>query len=101
MAGVAKLAENMGYEVTGCDLEKGTAYAQGIYKGHSAMHLKGIDLLVVSPAVYYQNPNNAELVEAQKKGIVMTCHDRKTSGRCGSRSLSHGWGDCTGLERQL
>ncbi len=72
ISGVAKLAENMGYSVTGCDLEESTAYVEGIFKGHSVDHLKDIDLLIVSPAVLYQNSQNPELVEGQKRGIVMT-----------------------------
>ena len=72
VSGVAKLAKEFGYEVTGCDLEDSTAYAEGIYKGHSIDHLKNVDLLVVSPAVYYQNAKNLELVEGEKKGMVMT-----------------------------
>lgn len=72
IAGVAKLAEKLGYSVTGCDLEDSTAYAKNIYKGHDPKHLEGVDLLVVSPAVLYQNANNSELVEGQKKGIALT-----------------------------
>ena len=63
VAGVASLASKMGYEVTGCDLEDG---------GHSASHVKGIDLLVVSPAVYWQSAKHPELTEGQKRRIVMT-----------------------------
>lgn len=63
MAGVSFLASKMGYEVTGCDLETG---------GHDAKHLKNIDLLVVTPAVFYQSAKHPELVEGQKKGIVIT-----------------------------
>ena len=72
MSGVAKLAEKMGYIVTGCDLEETTAYATNIFVGHSPNHLKNADLLVISPAVLYQNPDNSELTEGQKRGIVMT-----------------------------
>jgi UDP-N-acetylenolpyruvoylglucosamine reductase len=72
MSGVARLAEKMGYTVTGCDLEERTAYAKSIFVGHSPDHLKGVDLLIVSPAILYQNSKNAELVEAQKRKIVMT-----------------------------
>jgi UDP-N-acetylmuramate--alanine ligase len=72
MSGVAKLAEKMGYIVTGCDLEERTAYAKNIFVGHSPNHLKDIDLLIVSPAILYQNKDNPELVEAQKRKIVMT-----------------------------
>ncbi len=72
MSAVALLASKMGYEVTGCDLEEQTAYANNFFKGHDPNHLKGIDFLIVSPAVYYQNKENPELVEAEKRKIVMT-----------------------------
>lgn len=63
VAGVAQLASKMGYEVTGCDLEDG---------GHDASHLMGVDLVVVTPAVFYQSKDEPELVEAKEKGILMT-----------------------------
>ncbi|WKZ25933.1 MAG: UDP-N-acetylmuramate dehydrogenase [bacterium] len=63
MSGVYDLALKNGYQVTGCDLKT---------TGHSQKHLEGIDLLVVSPAVLYQSKKHPELVEAQKKGIVLT-----------------------------
>lgn len=72
ISGVADLAEKFGYKVSGCDLEESTAYVKNIYKGHSVDHLKGIDLLVVSPAIYYQDPKNPEFIEGKKRGIVMT-----------------------------
>lgn len=61
--GVAKLAQKMGYKVTGCDLS---------LEGHSEKHLKNIDLLVVSPAVLYQNPQEPEILLAKEKNILMT-----------------------------
>ena len=72
MSGVARLASEMGYTVTGCDLEEATAYSKDIFKGHSAEHLQGIDLLVVTPAVYYQNSDNPELIEGERRKIVVT-----------------------------
>ena len=60
IAGVASLASKMGYEVSGCDLEDG---------GHSPDHLKDVDLLVVTPAVYWQNAKHPEMTRAKK---VMT-----------------------------
>jgi UDP-N-acetylmuramate--alanine ligase len=63
VSGVASLASKIGYKVTGCDLQK---------EGHSKNHLKDIDLLIVTPAVFYQNPNNPELIEGKNKGIVLT-----------------------------
>lgn len=63
MKGVAMLADQMGYVVTGCDLNDG---------GHSQKHLKNIDLLIISPAVLYQNMKEPEFLQAKKKNIVMT-----------------------------
>ena len=72
MAGVAYIAQEVGYEVTGCDLEGSTAYANNIFKGHSPDHLNGVDLLVVTPAVYFQNSENPELIEGQKRKMAIT-----------------------------
>ncbi len=72
MAGVAKLAANMGYEITGCDLEKSTAYSGDIIQGHNPKHLEGIDLLVVTPAVYFQKNKSPELIEGEKRKVVVT-----------------------------
>jgi len=63
VSGVEKLTKEMGYQVTGCDLETG---------GHDIKHIKGVDLVVVSPALFYQNSKHPEILEAQKKGILMT-----------------------------
>jgi len=63
MAGVSFLASKMGYEVTGCDLER---------EGHDVNHLKNTDLLVVTPAVFYQNAKHPELVEGEKRKIVLS-----------------------------
>jgi UDP-N-acetylmuramoylalanine--D-glutamate ligase/UDP-N-acetylmuramate--L-alanine ligase/UDP-N-acetylenolpyruvoylglucosamine reductase len=72
MAGIAFLASKIGYEVTGCDLEESTAYSSKFFHGHSPDHLEGIDLLVVTPAVYFQNVKDPELVEGEKRKIVVT-----------------------------
>jgi len=63
MSAVAEIAKAQGFEVSGCDLK---------LEGHDVKHLDGIDLLCVTPAVFYQNADNPELVEAKKKNIVMT-----------------------------
>lgn len=63
MSGIASLSSKMGYIVTGCDLKK---------DGHDVSHLQDTDLLIVSPAVLYQNRNHPEYVEALKKKIAMT-----------------------------
>lgn len=72
MAGISYLASKMGYEVTGCDIEESTAYSHKFFYGHSRDHLKGIDLLVVTPAVYFQKTKNPELIEAERRGICLT-----------------------------
>ena len=72
MAGVANLASKMGYVVTGCDLEESTAYSNQTFHGHSKDHLKDADLLVVTPAVYFQPKKNEELVEGEKRGIALS-----------------------------
>lgn len=60
----AAIAKTQGYEITGCDLE---------LQGHSPTHLKNIDLLAVTPAIYSLDPQNPEFLEAKKLGIpVMT-----------------------------
>lgn len=63
ISGVAKLAEKMGHEVTGCDLTTG---------GHSPDHIKNVDLVIVTPAVFYQSAKHPEIVEGSRRGIVMT-----------------------------
>lgn len=72
ISGVAKLASKMGYRISGCDLEASTAYAKNIYQGHSASHLKDVDLVVASPAVFYQSSKTAEFTEAKSKNILIT-----------------------------
>ncbi len=71
ISGVAKLAEKMGYLVTGCDLEASTAYSKNIFQGHDPMHVKGMDLVIVSPAVLYQDKDNPEVAEAKKRRKLM------------------------------
>jgi UDP-N-acetylmuramate--alanine ligase len=63
ISGVASLAEKFGYNVTGCDLEMG---------GHSVDHIKDVDLVIVTPAVFYQNNNHPEILEAKKQKKLMT-----------------------------
>lgn len=79
LAGVAILAQQAGFRVSGCDLEKKTYYMASLKKagieplvGHHADHLLGVDLLAVSPAVLALNPKHPEVIEAKKKGILLT-----------------------------
>lgn len=62
-AGVASLTRKMGYKVSGCDLSTG---------GHDARHLKDADLVVATPAVFYQSTNHPEFLQAKKRGILIT-----------------------------
>lgn len=72
ISGVAHLAREFGHEVTGCDLEKSTAYTDSIFQGHDKEHIKDSDLVIVSPAVFYQDSENPEIIEAKKRGILIT-----------------------------
>ncbi len=79
ISGISILAKQNGYEVSGCELEEKTDYLLKVKKagikvklGHDASHLHGIDFLVVSPAILFQNSNHPEVVEAKKKGILLT-----------------------------
>ncbi len=76
---VAQIAAAQGYEVSGCDLQTETPYLSKvqeagikIYPGHSKEHLKNIDVLAVTPAVFFQSSDQPEYLEAKEKNIVMT-----------------------------
>lgn len=82
MAGVALLAKAVGFKVSGCDLSGSSYYTSGLKKegikpkiGHNAKHLKGVDILTVSPAVLDLNPDHPEVVEGKKHKILMTWQD--------------------------
>ena len=79
LAGVAILAQKAGFKVSGCDLSPHTYYTDFLTKekikpmlGHDEKHLKGVDILAVSPAIFNVNPDHPEVVEARKRGILMT-----------------------------
>lgn len=72
ISGVADITEKFGYEVSGCDLVGSTAYRKNILKGHDVSHIKKADLVVVSPAVLYQNADIPEVTEAKKMNKLMT-----------------------------
>lgn len=78
MVGVACLAKEKGYEVDGCDLNKSSDYSKqlsdldiDIKLGQSESHLKNIDKLIVSPAVFFRDKykNIKEITEAKERGI--------------------------------
>lgn len=72
MSAAAALAKAAGFDVDGCDININTPYVEklkkdvSIHSGHSPKHLKDTDLLVVTPAVYFDEPRPDELVEAKK-----------------------------------
>ncbi len=63
MASAAAIAKAYGYEISGCDLKT---------SGHDVKHLENIDILAVTPAVYYQPTHHPELTTAESLGIAMT-----------------------------
>ena len=79
-ASIAMLAHAAGYRVTGCDQSVESYYAQELRKlgiqislGHSEEHLtEDVDIVAVSPAIFDISPDNAELKEAERRGILMT-----------------------------
>ncbi len=75
ISGVANLASEVGYKVTGCDMEAASAYTttgEKVFLGHDTKHIKDADLVVVSPAVLYQNFDNPEIAEARRRKILIT-----------------------------
>lgn len=75
ISAVAQMSHVAGHFVSGCDMhESATVQALqqtgiSVQLGHSAEHLDGVNLLVISPAVPALDPRNPELLAAQKRGI--------------------------------
>lgn len=80
--GVACIAKNRGFEISGCDINKHSSYSKqleelgiNIEDGHSINHITNdLDLVVITPALLYKDKwkDVPELVEAFKRNIVMT-----------------------------
>ncbi len=72
---VAAIAQAEGFEVSGCDqTEVHNEFTAGfanvrLIQGHSAEHIKDVDLLVISPAIPALDPDNPELKAAKSAGI--------------------------------
>ena len=82
LSAVAQIAKNFGYDVDGCDMASETPYLEKVKKagirtfvGHHPDHLKGVDLVAVTPAMFYQNRQDPELVEGQRLGILKKWQD--------------------------
>jgi UDP-N-acetylmuramate--alanine ligase len=72
MSGIAEVLINLGYQVTGSDLEEGAVVQRlrqlggTVRKGHRAEHVGDADVVVLSSAV---KPDNPEAVEARRRQI--------------------------------
>jgi UDP-N-acetylmuramate--alanine ligase len=72
MSGIAEVLINMGYEVTGSDLEEGAMVQRlrglggTVTRGHAAPNVGDADVVVVSSAVKADNP---EVIEARRRLI--------------------------------
>jgi UDP-N-acetylmuramate--alanine ligase len=72
MSGIAEVLVNLGYHVSGSDLQTGEATRRlkrlgaKIFRGHKGDHVAAADVVVVSSAV---KPENPELVEARRLKI--------------------------------
>ncbi len=71
MSGIAEVLLNLGYEVSGSDLQDGPATARlrelgaVVYLGHTAEHIRGCDAVVTSSAVTAENPEVAAALAAR------------------------------------
>ncbi|KKQ83330.1 MAG: UDP-N-acetylmuramate-L-alanine ligase [Candidatus Daviesbacteria bacterium GW2011_GWF2_38_7] len=84
ISGAAAIAQSLGFEVTGCDLNPHNEFTtqfkpDQLFTGHSSQHLSShigsgnVDILALTPAIFSLDPNNPELLAAKEKGItVMT-----------------------------
>jgi UDP-N-acetylmuramate--alanine ligase len=72
MSGIAEVLVNLGYRVSGSDLQATEVTRRlkrlgaKVSRGHSARHVDAADVVVVSSAV---KPDNAEIVEARRRRI--------------------------------
>lgn len=71
MGGIAEVLLNLGYQVQGSDLKHNTVTARlerlgaKIAIGHRAENVQGADVVVISSAVTYENPEVAQALEAR------------------------------------
>lgn len=74
----AVIAKAQGFAVDGCDTSTYSEYRDEVVKAgisvansHDKSHVRGKDLLVVSPAITHYDQQNEEVVEAKTQGIPM------------------------------
>jgi len=69
----AGIAKAYGYDVSGCDLNPHSSYTKNskltAKKGHDESHLHNVAMLIVSPAIFKNDPRSQELLEAKKQNI--------------------------------
>jgi UDP-N-acetylmuramate--alanine ligase len=71
MGGIAEVMLNLGYQVSGSDIQESkmttrlSAMGAKIYIGHAASNLKAVDVVVVSSAINYDNPEILTASEAR------------------------------------
>lgn len=71
---IAAIAQAQGFTVTGCDRvihnEFTSVFSENqLLEGHSPDHLKDVDMIAVTPAVFSFDPENPELKAAKEQGI--------------------------------
>lgn len=78
ISAVARLASQLNYSVSGCDLEESRTTKElqkegmSVKIGHDVSHLKGTDLLIHTAAVFYQSTTEKEYTQAAKRKIAQT-----------------------------
>ena len=77
ISAVARIAHSQGFVVSGCDLEESPTTFRlrksglSVAIGHDVSHLNSADLLVHTPAVFYQSQNHPEYTKALKQGRTL------------------------------
>ncbi|MDR2778237.1 MAG: Mur ligase domain-containing protein [Rickettsiales bacterium] len=78
IVGVACLAKEKGFDVDGCDLTNKSDYSRQLSDlnidvgvGQSRDHLDGVNVLVVSPAIFFKDKHKTmeEIIEAKRRNI--------------------------------
>lgn len=76
---IATLAKQKGFIVTGCDASVSDYYTKAltdndiqVEEGHHKNHLDDVDICAITPAILDVSPDNEEILEAKRRGILMT-----------------------------
>jgi UDP-N-acetylmuramate--alanine ligase len=77
MSAAALIAKGQGYFVSGCDLLKHTPYIEKVkeagvevYFGHDREHVSDVDIVCVTPSVFYQNKSHPEVIAGRRKKLM-------------------------------